>query len=254
MIKRLAILLVAFFFTAAVSGCSKEKKIKNITVSAAISLKEPMEDIAAKFERDTHINVNLNYGGSGVLQRQIEEGAPVDIFISAGKDQMERLQSKQLVDSSTRVDLLGNELVLVSPNTSEGIKSLEELGSKNVALAIGEVNTVPAGEYAKESLERLRLWGKVKPNVIYGRDVKDVLKYVQKGEVQAGIVYESDTVSLDKNYIVIKIPDDVHKPIIYTAAVVAGSKDTKGSKAFLEYMRKVESRTIFMKYKFKVKE
>lgn len=252
--KKVVVILTALMIFTACVGCGNENVQKSLTVSAAISLKGALDEIGANFEKENNIKINFNYGGSGVLQKQIEEGAPVDVFISAGKAQMDRLQSEQMIDSSTRVELLKNELVLISINSSEGVKAIEELGTKKVTLAIGEVKTVPAGMYAKESLENLGLWEEVSLRTVYGKDVKDVLRYVQKGEVQAGIVYESDIIDIDNSYNIINIPESSHGSIIYPAAMISGCKNKEIAKAFIKFIRNSESRSIFEEYKFNVKE
>jgi molybdate transport system substrate-binding protein len=252
--KRLVVLLTVFTILFAVAGCKNNQTEKSITVSAAVSMKAPLEKIAESFYKEKNIKINFNFGSSGTLQKQIEEGAPVDVFISAGKDQMDRLQTKKLIDSSTRKDILKNALVLVSPHSKDGIKKISELGSRKITLAIGETKTVPVGQYAKESLEKLNLWEKVSANIVYGRDASDVLKFVQKGEVQAGVIYESDTISLDEGYTVIKLPEDSYQAINYPAAVTASSSNKDSAKAFLEFIKGSYSSEIFKKYKFKVEE
>lgn len=252
--KRLLSLLTAFIVLFTVSGCENRQAGKSITVSAAVSMKAPLEEIAEGFYKEKNIKINFNFGSSGTLQKQIEEGAPVDVFISAGKEQMDKLQAKQLIDISTRKDILKNALVFVSPDSQDGIKELSELRSRKIVLAIGETKTVPVGQYAKESLEKLNLWGRVSSNIVYGRDACDVLKFVQKREVQAGIIYESDTVNLDKGYNIFKLPEDSYQAINYPAAVTVASRNKDSAKAFLEFIKGSYISEIFKKYKFKVEE
>lgn len=256
--KKSTIMIVLLTIPLALAGCkvanTGDKNEKYITISAAASLKEPLVEMVPGFEEKNKVKVDFNFGGSGTLQKQIEEGAPVDIFISAGKSQMDALEKNKFIESSTRRDILENDLVLVYSNSIGKINSIEELISRKVTLAIGEVKTVPAGQYAKQSLEAMGFWDKVSGTFIYAKDVKEVLRYVEKGEVQAGFVYNSDTASLSKDYSILKIPDNTHEPIVYSAAVISSSKEKELSKAFIDFIQSSKNKEIFNKYKFKVKE
>lgn len=250
--KRIVMYFVLMLIAVMLSGCTEKKEENVIIVSAAASLKEPLEEIAKGFESNNDIKVNYNFAGSGILQKQIEEGAPVDLFISAGKSQMDTLQEKKLIDTSTRKDLFENDLVLVYSKSLGKIETLKELLNKNMSLAIGEVKTVPAGEYARQSFEALGIWENVSKNVIYAKSVKDVLQYVLKGEVQAGVTYKSDAAGIDGEFNILLIDSNLHEPILYPAAVVSDSSKKEEAKIFMKYITSENNKVVFDKYKFKV--
>lgn len=252
MISKLRIFIIFLLFPLFFTGCTVPKEENSITISAAASLKEPLEEIGSKFESEKGIKVYYNFAGSGTLQKQIEEGAPVDLFISAGKTQMDALEDNKLIDSSTRKNLFYNNLVLVYSKSLGEIKRLEEIVAKNATIAIGEIKTVPAGEYAKQSFESLDIWEDINKNIIYAKSVKEVLQYVINGEVQAGVVYESDTVELNADLNVFKIDDNIHDKIIYPAALTKSSNKKEEANMFMNYILDDDNRKIFDKYKFKV--
>jgi molybdate transport system substrate-binding protein len=239
------------------SGCKNVQvtKTNELTISAAASLKEPLEDISKQYEKQTSIRVNLNFGSSGSLQKQIEEGAPVDLFISAGKSQVDSLIKKQLADKNTYIELLTNSLVLiVSNNYNKNITSMDLLKNKSIKLAIGETATVPVGQYSKEFLQKTNLWNSFLDKIIYARDVKSVLNYVENGEAEAGIIYSSDAVNLRNSYIAYRIPEDTHSPIVYPLIAMENSKNNALVKSFIEFLQDVQTKEIFKKYNFDVKD
>lgn len=243
--------------TLTAAGCKSVQAVNaaEITISAAASLRDPLSEIIAQYEKETNIKVNINLGSSGSLQKQIEEGAPVDIFISAGKTQVDALTAKGLIDKYTYKNLLTNSLVLIVSNSyDKNIISIEELKNKNIKLALGEASTVPVGQYSKEFLENIKLWENFKDKIVFSKDVKAVLNYVEKGEAEAGIVYISDTVNLKNSYVAYKIPQNTHEPIVYPAVIIGQSKNKAFAKAFMEFMGKPQAKEIFKKYNFDVKD
>lgn len=260
MIKRIisVVMVISSLFSV---GCSKQASAtrelngKEFTISAAASLKDPLEEIIQQYKGQAGVNINVNFGGSGTLQKQIEEGAPVDLFISAGKNQVSTLIDKGLGDKSTYKELLTNSLVLiVSNNYDKNIKSLEDLENKDVKLALGEIQTVPVGQYSKEALENAKHWEELKNKIVYARDVKSVVNYVENGEAEAGIVYYSDAVNLKNSYIAVKIPEDTHESIVYPMVLIAESENKASVIKFMEFMNTSEAKEIFLKYNFSVKE
>lgn len=249
----LAALICVFNF----SGCSQnlgQKPDASITVSAAASLKEAMEEIKTKVKEEKGIELTLILSSSGTLQKQIEEGAPTDIFISAGQKQMNTLESERLIDKDSRKDLLTNKLALVVSNDyKEKINTVEDLANNDIKISIGDVNTVPAGQYAKESLISLNIWDKINNTIVYGKDVKQVLTYVENGDVAAGIVYRSDAITLKNSFILSTFDEKSHSPIVYPAAIVSASKDKASAKIFMDYLNANEAKLIFEKYGFEVK-
>lgn len=251
----LAWVLIIPIMAFAFSRCSKEiKDNKEITISAAASLKEPLEELAAEFEKQKDVKVNINFSGSGTLRRQIEQGAPADIFFPAGEEYMDALEQKNLIDKASRIDMLSNSMVLITSDEFKIIGTIEELKDMQGKLALGETNTVPAGKYAKESLINLGLLDELQNKIIYTKDVKEVVKYVEQGEVQAGIVYESDTVNLMHSSVVLKLPEDTYEDIIYPAAIISDSKNKEISREFLDYLKSSEGSKVFSKYKFIAKD
>jgi molybdate transport system substrate-binding protein len=207
-----------------------------ILVSAAISLKDAMEEIGTTYKKQTGVDVRFNLGASGLLQKQIEAGAPVDVFASAGSRQMDELQSRNLILTYTRRDLVRNSLVLVVPGDSQKpIRSFEELDDPQIdTLAIGNPKTVPAGQYARQVLNNLKLWRKLKPRLILAENVRQVLDYVARGEVKAGIVYATDVlIARGRVSIAARAEENLHDPILYPIAAVKGSQNLKDAQRFI---------------------
>lgn len=255
----ITLLSTALFF----SGCGQKtaqqtqpaQKQKSITVSAAASLKKALTEIQPAFEKEKGIKLSFNFGSSGTLQKQIEQGAPTDVFISAGKKQMDALQTANLIDKSSRKNLLTNKLVLIVPNQyKDKVKTVSDLANLDAKISIGDPKSVPAGQYAKDSLTYLKLWDKVNSKIVYAKDVETVAAYVEKGEVAAGFVYNSDAAAAGlKNSSVVEVIDEKsHKPIVYPEAIITASKDKDSAKQFMDYLSSDSAKQIFTKYGFGV--
>jgi molybdate transport system substrate-binding protein len=224
----------------------------SVTVSAAISLKDALDQLGREFERD-HLGakITFNYGGSGTLQHQIEQGAPVDIFFAAAQKQMDALQSAGLVVVETRHDIVANDLVLIAPSASEDIHTFQDLARSSVkTVALGEPETVPAGMYAQQTLEKLNLWDAVKKKAVYAKDVRQVLTYVATGDADAGLVYRTDAQTSPKIRTIFTAPPSSHDPIVYPAAVLKSSKDQAAARAFLQFLETAHALEIFKTYGF----
>ena len=194
-----------------------------INVSAAASLKDALEKINENYKQATGTTVVLNLGGSGALVKQIKEGAPTDLFISASNKAMNELVEGGTVEKESVSVLLKNSLVLVvSKDNAAKIEKVEDLANldEKSKLAIGEVETVPAGQYAKESLTNLKLWDKVESHVVYAKDVRQVRSYVEGGEAVAGFIYVSDAAGDNKVKVVQTINESTHKKIVYPSAII----------------------------------
>ncbi len=252
-ISLLRALLFLFFLISAQMPCRAEAAgNRNLNVSAAISLKEALNALKEIYaEKEPGIELNFNFGSSGHLQQQIEEGAPVDVFISAGKQQMDQLSAKGMIVSDTRRDLLGNELVLIAAREKRGqIRGFADLARTGVTLAIGQPETVPAGKYGKEVIVRLGLWNRLAKNIIFANDVRQVLAYVESGNVDAGLVYRSDTLALKNAFIAAAAPKGSHSSIVYPAAVIKGSRNIESAKKFLAFLATPEAAGVFSRYRF----
>jgi len=234
---------------------SETKENVELTISAAASLKDAM-DVIQKTYQEEHPEVRLkfNFGASGSLQQQISQGAPVDLFFSAAEEKFELLVEKGTIAKEDGLDLLGNELVLVVPKEDQSIKGFEDLVKEEISkMSIGTPETVPAGKYAKESLEKMDVWKEVASKVVYAKDVRQVLSYVETGNVDAGIVYKTDALVSDKVEIVASADPATHTPIIYPIGVIKDSKQYDAAKEFYQYLQSDDALKVFEKYGFTAK-
>jgi molybdate transport system substrate-binding protein len=224
----------------------------DLTISAATSLQDALEAIAPIYQNNQlEVDITYNFGSSGSLQQQIEQGAPVDIFISAAAKQMDALEAKNLLLPGTRRDLLRNKIVLIVPKDNTTIKSFEDLGTDALTqIALGEPKSVPAGEYAEEILTSLGILDAVTPKAVYGKDVRQVLNYVATGNVDAGIVYSSDAKVSEDVKIVATASEDSHSPVIYPVAVLQDTVNPKAAKELEDFLFTSEAKTIFEEYGF----
>jgi molybdate transport system substrate-binding protein len=236
------------------SGSNRDSQAgQEITVSAAASLRDVFREISKQYEERTGTKINFNFGASGALQKQIESGAPVDVFASAGIPQMDALATQGLIAPETRRDFARNTLVLIVPaDSTSGITSFADLGGAKVAkLAVGNPKTVPVGQYAEQSLTRLGLWQRLGPWLILAEDVRQALDYVARDEVDAGIVYASDVRATGERVrTVATAPADSHDPILYPIAVVRASSHQEAARAFIDVVMSDEGQRIMEKYGF----
>lgn len=246
------ILLVACFGVASCGNAHTPNQPITLTISAAISLKAPLQAIGASYERNhPEEHVVCNFGASGTLQHQIEQGAPVDIFISAGETQMDALEKDNLLVPGTRRDLLGNQLVLIVPTRERNIKDFTDLTKSGVkSIAVGDPQVVPAGMYAKETLEHLGLLPKILSKLVYAEDVRQALAYVETGNADAGLVYATDARISTAVRVVATAPDDSHLPILYPIALLKDSKSPQAARTLLDAIESSESLSEFEKYGF----
>ena len=217
---------------------AKAEPQQELIVSAAMSLKNAFEEIGKLFEsRCAGAKVSFNFGASGDLARQIEGGAPADVFASASPKDMDSLQNKGLILHETRDDFAGNEVVLIAPAASKlNLKKTEDLKIKGVKkIAIGNPQTVPAGRYAEEVLKHYRMFDALRDRLVLGENARQVLDYVARGEVDAGIVYRTDAMAQAQNVkVFVRFSEESHSPIVYPAAVI---KDTKNGALAREFVR-----------------
>lgn len=223
-----------------------------LTISAAASLKDALDEIKPLYsQQKSNIGLTYNYGASGSLQRQIEQGAPVDIFISAAKKQMDALQDKGLLLDGTRKELLKNEVVLIAAPNITGITDFKGLTSDRVKkIALGEPKSVPAGQYAEQVLTSLNILSQIKSKVVYANDVRQVLNFVETGNAEAGIVYLSDAKSSNKVKTVATAPEKSHSPVVYPIAVLKSSKNPDAAKDFVQFLSGDKTKAVFEKQGF----
>lgn len=236
----------------ALSGAEGGGKV-TIIVSAAASLQDALDAIAPQFAKAyPNITVDYNFASSGALQRQIEQGAPADVFFSAAASQMDELLEKELVLSESRQDLVANRLVLIAPAGSNlaitDVAQLKDARVNNVA--VGELRSVPAGQYAKQVLQNLELLDHFQSKFIFGNNVRSVLAAVESGNVELGIVYASDAVLSNQVKVLATIPEDLHQPIVYPIAVVRHSPHPKTAQAFIDFLTTESAQAIFTEFGF----
>ena len=228
---------------------SQAQAAQAITVSAAVSLQESRTAAARHYQEQTGRRVELNLGASGHLLAQLRDGAPVDLFISASAAQMDDAQRLGLIDADTRADVAGNRLVLIAPqNSTLEVDGLETLADARIArLAIGQPRTVPAGLYAEQALNRLGLIERLRDRLVFGSSVRQVLDYVARGEVDAGIVYATDArAAQDDVRIVATAEARAHDPIRYVLAVVSASPKKAQAQRFGDFLLSEAGRSHFI--------
>ncbi|HUO34467.1 MAG TPA: molybdate ABC transporter substrate-binding protein [Candidatus Acidoferrum sp.] len=224
----------------------------SLTVSAAISLKDALDELGPLYEKQhPGIGVTFNYGGSGTLQHQVEQGAPVDVFFSAAEKQMNQLESEGLLLAGTRSNVLQNSLVLIAPAASSSVRSFQDLESPTVrTIALGKPSTVPAGMYATQTLEHLGLLTNLRKKLVYAKDVRAVLVYVETGNADAGFVYRTDAMTSTKVRVVTIAPASSHDPIVYPAAVLKASQHPQAATALLRYFESPGAQRVFLHFGF----
>ncbi|PPU32060.1 MULTISPECIES: molybdate ABC transporter substrate-binding protein [unclassified Xanthomonas] len=230
-----------------------------VTVFAAASLKESMDEAAAAFEKATGTPVRVSYAASSALARQIEQGAPADVFFSADLEWMDYLQQHGLVAPAQRPDLLGNTLVLIAPAASKLQLDLGTPGSiakalgKDGRMAVGQTTSVPAGKYAAAALRTLGQWDALRAHLAESESVRAALMLVSRGEAPLGIVYGSDARADPKVRVVATFPAASHAPIVYPVAALKNSRNPQTA-AFVQWLRSAPARAIFTRRGFLPKD
>lgn len=229
-----------------IAGCGKEKE-KEITISAAASLKEVIYELSSEFQKENkNIKININLGGSGALKNQIIGGAPVDIVFFASKSDLDDLKKKNLIEENNHQDILKNRIVIAGKNE---IKDLSEIKNKKIAIGIPE--TVPAGRYAKEVLENANLWNEIKSNIIFSKDVRSAMQYIEIGEVDYAFIYKTDAKLMKNSIISYIISENLHKPIIYSYGIIK-NKNSKEVINFYEFLKSSKAKAYYEKYNFEM--
>lgn len=228
-------------------------ELVTILAAAAASLEYSFEEeLIPMFEAmNPAIAVEGSYDSSGKLKTQIEEGMDADVFMSAAVQQIDELKEEKLIDEDSIVNLLENEIVLIQAlDQSAEIKTFEDIVNANV-IAVGDPESVPAGQYAKEALTSLGLWDEVEEKVSLGANVTEVLNWVAEGSADAGIVYATDAAANDKVTVIAKAPKDaLAEPVLYPAGIVTASTKKEAAQLFLEFLQSKEALEVFEKYGF----
>lgn len=258
--RRFTIGLVLMLFSGILAGCTQgngpgdgnpsEKQKTELIIAAASSLKDAMEELKGLYEaQETGVTLTFTFDSSGTLQQQIEQGAPVDLFVSAAMKQMSALKEKGLIVEESMVELLENKVVLICAEGITGITSFEDLAKDSVEkIALGEPSSVPVGQYAEEILSNLGIQEAIQPKVVYGKNVREVLSWVETGNAEVGVVYATDAKISDKVVTVTEAPQGSHSPVIYPAAVMKASENQEVAQAFLKFLLTEEAEGVFEKY------
>jgi len=253
--KLIVILAVCVLFTACGKKDEDKKggEEKEITILAAASLTDVCGELKAEFEKNNpDIKLTFSFGSSGALQTQIEEGAPCDVFFSAAEKQINALKDEGLLDENSIKTLLENKIVLVVPKgNAPGLKDFSEVtGSSVNMIALGDPESVPAGQYAEEVFTTLGILDDVKKKANYGSDVRTVLSWVESGDADCGVVYATDAFTTDKVEIVAYAPEGSCKRVLYPAAVIKASANKEAAQKFLDYLSGADALKLFEKYGF----
>jgi len=223
-----------------------------LTLSVAASLQDSITEIEAAYQREHAIEFRNNFGASGTLAREIEQGAPVDAVISAGAGPVDQLESEGLLLAGSRRGLLRNSLVLIAP-TGSSLKRFEDLTGRQVrTVALGDPASVPAGQYGKQTLQALHLYDELQSKIVFGKDVRQVLTYVETGNADAGLVYLTDAQISHQSQIVAEAPVNSHDPIVYPIAQIKRSQNESSARDFIAFLGSPAARAIFERHGFKM--
>ncbi len=256
-LKNILLCAWAVFSVLAVCVSSAQSRTgadAGVTVYAAASLKEGLDALIRQFEKQGNPRVRVSYGASSALARQIEKGAPADMFISADLEWMDYLDQRKFIRAASRVNLLSNRLVLIARATDKVMLTIAPnfplgaaLGDRRLAMA--DPASVPAGRYGKAALEALGVWSAVTSKLAPGENVRAALALVARGEAPLGIVYSTDAIAERKVRVVGEFPASLHPPIVYPAALLADSR-SKAAEALLRFLRSAAAREVWQKFGF----
>lgn len=257
-VTRCVVGLAAFVLIFSFALLAPVLAAETVTVFAAASTTNAVTDIGKLFVEKKMGEFTPSFASSSTLAKQIESGAPANVFISANVKWMDYLQEKKMIDPATRSNLLGNRIVLIAPAESK-LNKVDISPNFDLAklladgkLAMGDPDHVPAGMYGKKALETLGVWPNVEGSVARAKDVRAALALVERGEAPLGVVYATDAAITDKVKVVGTFPEESHPPIVYPVALVAGA-ETPVAKSFLEFLKTPEARAIFETYGFTVR-
>ena len=253
-----ALLIGSIILAPLCAGGSKENaapaKKTEIMISAAASLKNCIQDLSAMYtEKNPQVTITANFGASGALQQQIEQGAPADVFFSAGIKQMNALKEKGMMIDSSVKNILENKVVLITPKNAAALDFFEDLAKSSVKkIGVGEPKSVPVGQYTEQIFQNLGLTDKVASKLIFAKDVREVLSWVETGNVDAGVVYETDAKISKDVTICSTAPEGSHKKVIYPIGVVKTSKHAAEAQKFVDFLFSDAAKEVFARYGFTV--
>ena len=253
-----ALLIGSIILAPLCAGGSKENaapaKKTEIMISAAASLKNCIQDLSAMYtEKNPQVTITSNFGASGALQQQIEQGAPADVFFSAGIKQMNALKEKGMMIDSSVKNILENKVVLITPKNAAALDFFEDLAKSSVKkIGVGEPKSVPVGQYTEQIFQNLGLTDKVASKLILAKDVREVLSWVETGNVDAGVVYETDAKISKDVTICSTAPEGSHKKVIYPIGVVKASKQAAEAQKFVDFLFSDAAKEVFARYGFTV--
>jgi len=257
-------LILSLLFVFLLAGCGGQEEeataegpkdeAVEVNISAAASLTDALTEIQTEYAKESNTILQFNFASSGVLQKQIAEGAPCDLFLSASKAHMDALEEAGLIMQDTRKDMLGNTMTLIAAaEKTDTVKGYESLTTADVAsISIGTPDSVPAGKYAQQALESLGAWDKIQSKIVFAKDVKQVLEYVDTGNVDCGLVYKTDAFDMKTGVVVADLPQDSHDPIVYPAALIKDSSESTAAAKFYEFLQNEYAKGVFEKYGFTV--
>jgi molybdate transport system substrate-binding protein len=250
---RLAEVMLATLLVGAIAAMSSHAQ--NVTVLAAASLKDALDEIDGMNQKRGGFRAVISYASSSALAKQVENGAPAHIFISADLDWMDYLEKRKLIDAASRTNLLRNELVLVAPADSKASLAIGPnfplagaLGKGR--LAMGDPDHVPAGKYAKAALESLGVWPSVAGRIARAENVRSALLFVSRGEAPLGIVYRTDAIADKRVRVAGVFPQNSHPPIVYPAAILVSGRNNAGAERYFAFLASSEALGIFRKHGF----
>ncbi len=247
---RVLMLATVVAFALAVASCGGDPD-EPVLVFAAASLTDPLTALAATYEEESGVEVDLNFAGSNALARQIVAGAPADLFLSAGASPVDLLTEEGLVVESEVRELLGNELVVVTRSDNLVVESLESLQTDTVGrLTIVDPGLGPAGRYAEQALRSAGIWDAILPKIVMASDVRAVLAYVEAGNADAGIVYRTDATTAQDVRVAFGVPGELHSPIRYLGVVPEGADRPESATRLLEFLTSEDAAAEFGRFGF----
>lgn len=246
-------IVCVLIFLAACSANEEGEEVTTIRIAAAISLQDVLQEIQVNYEKIEHVNLEFQFGGSGTLARQIEQGIDADIFLSSNINWMDGLEEKEYILKETREDIVSNELVLVtSERHSNTYNDISEIDPKKLEqVAIGNPESVPAGEYAREALQMLGMWRELEDKLILAKNVRQVMTYVETGNAPYGLVYSSDAQASEKLTVAAGVDPTLHTEIVYPGAVLTGTENKEEAVRFLQYLRTDDAQKVFKSFGFR---